>query len=344
MTKKKENNLDRQTGVEPRLQWIDALKGYGIFCVTLAHLNPWLPIETHIYSYHMFLFFFISGYLYKKQELGSYIRRKAITLLVPFWAWNSLSSAVELLITRDLADVAEGFFVVHGKLCWNAPIWFLLTLFLCEVVYALADNLVQSRFISEILLFVSMVAWFLCGEYNTLPLKLNLLPLALFGFSYGHILRRITWSKQRKIGWVILILCVSGVASILFGAVLNQRISYTGAVFGNFLYCGIAALSGCGFFTTVFKNFKQIGSNRILCRLGRNSLVIMAAQYWFFQAFDFIGWKVWGISLWHARNTCKAVILSIITICLILAGAALLRGISRRNQKVQRVISIFGIR
>ena len=93
---KEQTIVDRQT--DRRLQWIDALKGYGIFCVTFAHLNPWLPLEKHIYSYHMFLFFFISGYLYKQQPIGRYLRKKITSILIPFIAWNVLSSLVELSI------------------------------------------------------------------------------------------------------------------------------------------------------------------------------------------------------------------------------------------------------
>lgn len=51
-----------------RLGWVDALKGFGIFCVTLGHLSCHPLIEAHIYSFHMFLFFFLSGFVRKNAE------------------------------------------------------------------------------------------------------------------------------------------------------------------------------------------------------------------------------------------------------------------------------------
>lgn len=54
---------------DKHIQWIDALKGFGIFSVTLGHLNPWYPL--------------------------------------------------------GIKETISEFFIINGKLCWNAPIWFL---------------------------------------------------------------------------------------------------------------------------------------------------------------------------------------------------------------------------
>ena len=64
-----------------RLNWIDSLKGFGIFCVTFGHLACNFFIETHIYSYHMFLFFFISGFLHNSSDcsFSEFISKKTKT-------------------------------------------------------------------------------------------------------------------------------------------------------------------------------------------------------------------------------------------------------------------------
>ena len=332
---------DRQT--DRHLQWVDALKGYGIFCVTFAHLNPLRPIETHIYSYHMFLFFFISGYLYKTQKLDYYLHKKTKSLLVPFLLWNLLSSLVEFYITHDLQDVVDRFLILHGKVCWNAPIWFLLILFLCESVYALADNAWRSIFTPHIVFCFSTVLWILYGQLNA-PLKLNLLPLALFSFSFGKIFQGFTQRKVYSANSVNAMMLITAMLSILFGAILNQRISYTGATFGNLFYCFVAAISGCVFFTVLFKNCEQIGSNQYLCLLGKNSMTIMVMQYWLFRLFDFIGEKTFGISIWHGRSTLKALVVSIITILLILVFVGEIKKVLKKNKRMLYVSELFGIR
>ena len=55
-------------GEKMREKWVDILKGMGIIFVCLGHLSPGIFTETHIYSFHMPLFFFISGYLFCRKE------------------------------------------------------------------------------------------------------------------------------------------------------------------------------------------------------------------------------------------------------------------------------------
>ena len=291
----------------------------------------------------MFLFFFLSGYLYKTQAFDIYLRKKVKTLLVPFLLWNLLSSLVELFLTHDLQDVVDRFFILHGKVCWNAPIWFLLILFLCESVYALVDNFWRSKFTPYIVFCCSMILWILCGRLNA-PLKMNLLPLALFSFSFGVFFKRATQRKVYSVNSVRATMCIMAMLSILFGAILNRRISYTGAIFGNLFYCFVAAISGSVFFTVLFKNCKQMGSNKYLCLLGKNSMAIMVMQYWLFRLFDFVGEKTFGISIWHGRSTLKALVVSVITISLILVFVGEIKKVLKKNKRMLYVSELFGIR
>lgn len=82
-----------------RILWIDALKGFGIFLVTFAHLNIWDPLEAHIYSFHMCLFFFISGFLFKcNLSIREYAYKKIRNLLIPFFMWDILSTLLVILL------------------------------------------------------------------------------------------------------------------------------------------------------------------------------------------------------------------------------------------------------
>jgi acyltransferase len=47
-----------------RFPWIDALKGFGIALVVFAHYSLPEALDTYIFSFHMPLFFFISGFLF----------------------------------------------------------------------------------------------------------------------------------------------------------------------------------------------------------------------------------------------------------------------------------------
>lgn len=66
---------------------LDIAKGLGIIMVVWAHASG--PLTSYIYQFHMPLFFFISGMLFKDpSNLKMYYIRKMKSLLIPFWICN----------------------------------------------------------------------------------------------------------------------------------------------------------------------------------------------------------------------------------------------------------------
>lgn len=316
-----------------RIQWIDALKGFGIFCVTLGHLSPFYPLEKHIYSFHMFLFFFISGYLFKQRDsLKTFIKKRFKSIFIPFLVWDLLSSLVAIPLGEEINSIVSKFFIINGRLCWNAPIWFLFILFIVEILFAIIMKYSKFRKTSLIVLIVSIILWILIGSCSYLPLKLNLVPFALFFYTLGNMFNiSKTKISSRNLNIVVSLL---GIVSILFGCLLNIRISYTMGAFGNIYYCIIAAIAGTIFYFFIFKNFHLLGENKILIKLGKNSLIIMVTQYWFFKFFDILSQKLFNVSVWQMYGTLKAIIVSIITISFILVGVSIFKKIFKNNEKI----------
>lgn len=77
-----------------RIEWVDVAKGIGICLVVIAHFVPdfsTLFTETiyHvIYMFHMPLFFFLGGYVFKKQKdnLQNTIYN-FFQLIIPYYAY-----------------------------------------------------------------------------------------------------------------------------------------------------------------------------------------------------------------------------------------------------------------
>lgn len=53
-----------------QLQWVNILKGIGIISVVIGHSCS-ESISLFVYSYHLALFFFVSGFLYDEQKYGN---------------------------------------------------------------------------------------------------------------------------------------------------------------------------------------------------------------------------------------------------------------------------------
>ena len=96
-----------------RLPFIDAAKGIGILLVVLGH-SPGLPPfgVVLIYSFHMPLFFFISGFVQTATRsatpAGEVIRRNARSLLIPYLFFFAVS-LVYWMATRGLGTRAGKF-------------------------------------------------------------------------------------------------------------------------------------------------------------------------------------------------------------------------------------------
>ena len=125
-----------------RILWLDAARGIGIILVILGHIIPMdQPLCHVIYSFHIPLFFFLSGMvlqLQKKEaeagaiESGSlkakrFIRKKCQSLLYPYAVFSFLGLAA--IRYRDglerFGDQLPGALFFPG----NGPLWFLPALF-----------------------------------------------------------------------------------------------------------------------------------------------------------------------------------------------------------------------
>lgn len=329
-----------------RIEWIDSLKGFGIFCVTLGHLSCNYLIETHIYSFHMFLFFFLSGFLHKNAhgDFKKYIAKKIKSLFIPFLSWNFLSCLFGVFIGKNISDSIRLFFLLDGEICWNAPIWFLLQLFLVEIVFFYIEKYIPHRIYLSIPILILL--WMLVSG-NNIFLKLNILPICLLFYILGYLFKqfygkfnsRIIAKYKYAFGAAVLFLCTN----ILFGVILNKRISFTGADFGNVFFCGLAAVSGVLFYITIFHIFHFLRANKVLVSLGKNSLIIMATQYWFFKLYDAVSHRLFGISIWHYRNSLKALAISVITIMFICIIVDFLKKISVKSICIKMVCTWFGL-
>ena len=59
-----------------RIDWINIAKGLGILAVILGHCHLPEKVWNSIYSWHMPIFFVISGYFYRIQPFEILIKKK----------------------------------------------------------------------------------------------------------------------------------------------------------------------------------------------------------------------------------------------------------------------------
>lgn len=83
-----------------RIDWIDLTKGIAIFLMVCGHTSIPLSISNWIWSFHMPLFFIISGILFnatKYPNFNLFIKKRGKTLIIPY----IIFSLITLLTIHD---------------------------------------------------------------------------------------------------------------------------------------------------------------------------------------------------------------------------------------------------
>lgn len=107
-------------------EWIDVLKGIGIILVVIGHVNTKGFLVQWLYTFHMPLFFALSGYILYK--FGKYIPfqkfllKRTKSILWPFILFRLVLFIYWIVIESHFRDFDMG------------PIWFLIILYLAELV------------------------------------------------------------------------------------------------------------------------------------------------------------------------------------------------------------------
>lgn len=158
----------------------DYIKGVLIFLVVLGHVVAYISypyfsdnwLFTFIYSFHMPLFVFISGFFFasaKYAPTGTLLLRKAERLLLPHFTYSVLMLLIVFLFYPYFNKVIyDGVIVSYFKIYHVVltSLWFLWCVFLCSVIINLIFNYIPKPWLFCIILCVLMLAF-----YNYLPYK-----------------------------------------------------------------------------------------------------------------------------------------------------------------------------
>ncbi|MEG2189653.1 MAG: acyltransferase family protein, partial [Christensenella sp.] len=88
-----------------RITFVDFARTTGIFLIVMGHamgrmLHGGGLLYKYFYTFHVPLFFFISGYLFScgKNGIGAFLYKKVKTLLVPYFCFGFISLVIFKLL------------------------------------------------------------------------------------------------------------------------------------------------------------------------------------------------------------------------------------------------------
>ena len=182
---------------------IDNIKAVGIILVIMGHVSQEAFLSRWIYSFHMPLFFFISGVCFLFSRKDNFIFRKVKSILVPYFCFGVASLLYwafweakfrEIPITTDI--IKGQMFNLLGILMhrggvndylFNVVLWFLPCLFVVEILLFTTEKVVKSRCcIGAVIITAAVISW-IYNRYISYPLffrvdvAVTVMPFALIG-------------------------------------------------------------------------------------------------------------------------------------------------------------------
>lgn len=283
-----------------RLNWIDAAKGFGIFCIVYGHASRDVGLLSQaFYSFHVPLCVFLSGYLYhsKGKSLGDHLKKTGYRLLLPYLIWSIISIAIYMVMGAVAASAfgAETYSfkenvltMLLGRSIGNAALWYLPFLFVCYLMMygycrllknASVDTAGKKALVIGAPVLFSVAALSVYTKYHyiypmDIPFGISNACFLFFFFWLGYVVKKTVKLPQEK-KWLLpalLLIAVSVFCALRF----NDEVEYmrlTDSDYGrNIPVFFVTALgSSLGICWTAM----ILGRNRLFEWFGRYSLCIL---------------------------------------------------------------------
>jgi acyltransferase len=284
-----------------RIGWIDTLKGIGIFLVFLGHLLTYSQegIVRYIFSFHMPLFFFISGFFFKHSDAGGgslkFIMKTVRLRMVPYVSFGILTYCIwvsHIILIKNgklqsLAPLPESLFIkpvigmlygngIHGWLTHNVLLWFLACLMITELFFygisAIADNKTLKI---AVILVVFAILGHMDSRYSSirLPFSMDVALTAVVFYGSGHILKgKLLASK------ITPLFSAPCLAIGLLTAHLNGNVDMNLNRYGNIFLFYISSFSSIYGYMYLSRRLYNVKFLSCIGYVGRNSLVFFLLQ------------------------------------------------------------------
>ncbi len=202
--------------IKKRIEFIDLAKGVCIILVVVAHCGVAINIPGWEIV-RMPLYFILSGLFFKDYGgWGRFVIQKTNKILIPFFFFYLLGNiayyliktfAPNLLITgsRGICDIFD------NRQFFNGPIWFLLCLFWCNVLFCTIQRYIKKDSFRLLLIVVfGGMGWYLGNVVHIfLPLFIDVAFTALPFFAFGYYLKHTSILYPNKFDKSHLVFAIS---------------------------------------------------------------------------------------------------------------------------------------
>lgn len=284
-----------------RIDWIDIAKLIGIYLVIVGHVrhsDTGITNFVHraIYGFHMPLFFFLSGYVHKKESFQITLKKAAKNILLPYFSltlictllmipyyWEPIESVTKTIIHNFITPIIGIFFSGNYGFpkpfgyCrfFVLPMWFLFALFECKIICSITYKKIQ--YIIPIILLA--ISYFL-SVYKIEPwFRIGCCCMSYIFYFIGY---KIKEKNLLRNNYVVLKFILSLIAYVVLQIFTNDNIVFVMTIdFGGsgIKYLLLYLLKGLlGIYMVI--NFSMLlKSNSFVNYYARNTIIILPFHF-----------------------------------------------------------------
>lgn len=285
--------------IKKRSNVIDIMKGIGILLVILGHCMPYEnPLNRFIYSFHMPLFFMISGYLYnekyidkQKEYILSKLKMFLIYFIIPLCVFVFINNFLYNMgfytniyesqlpnhsnISETILFIIKSTFYLQSLSAMSGFLWFIRTLCVVLIIFNFSNKLFKNNIIyNQILLsIVSIILFYSLKIIFNDNLFLNIFlayPFIVLGYLFNKNKDIFDKISKKYISPLLLLFFI-----LITSTFPHNRIDFYGSLLDNLPLLLSVNVIMFIVITLISKEINNWKHNKHIIFIGRNSILFL---------------------------------------------------------------------
>lgn len=286
-----------------RVAWIDICKALGIFLVLIGHTLRDVEGVVVIYSFHMPLFFFLSGLVFNKDKYDTltFFKSRFNSLILPyvffylvtlayFIVCESRFRSLDLTVWQQFAGMLIGS-QMNEWMSHNGILWFLPCLFVVESLFFIISKIKNVKMESLVVCVLVAIGF---AIKNPLPWCISIAMVATQFFFIGNLCKKLLFNKTQvlmgggKLLMAFALVALFAISVTIWPNMVNMATCKYGEIWKFELE------SYLGIFSLVFLSIclSSIFRARRLEWIGKNTITIFALHQPLLRILRFVGGKL----------------------------------------------------
>ena len=316
--------------MKERLPYIDVAKGFAIYLMILGHQYVSDQTFVYIYSFHMPLFFYISGMFFRNSKPFFLNLESAVRgLLIPYLFFSVLNLLIcwispylhpELYYNMKGWEIfraaINGIFIGTDQVMPTSflplgPLWFLVALFVVRVFCSALSSGIKNEYLwGGVCLFVSIGLFYII---NVPVFSLRSAMLSTPFYCMGFLLRRVDFRNISYKPFLLLVLLIYFVMVVP----LNGKCDIDAQNYGNWMVV-FYMNSLVGIFITLLLSTYVGRYGSFVKKMGENTLVILGMVAFFTKPL-----QVMSVYLFGYDSMCSPLYIIIVPVLVIIGSMAI---------------------